>query len=220
MPLGDSWTVSIAYYEPGQDGADLANACCGELLRLRSELQMTSDGLLAAVRRRELTERVERCRYHVVNFLARVYAVRERAWDVAAALTDTKRPRTLNKDFTREVQSALEEKHPTVATAFSNLNRTIDSDVKLRNVATHRTFVWLSLVRMRMGEVEEVDDLYDILMNVDPDDPGYASDLRKMGKALSDYVREERRHIQEVTSAVLDFVGVVDVALQSDACFR
>lgn len=214
MSTERQWRIYDYWYKPHEDNRFQCMAYCGELTARSQELAIIRDGFENAVRRRDLLERARLCRYHHENLLFRIYCVRERVWDVLAALTEVPREKSGKRTFRRKVLSVLRERFPTVEAPLNELMILIVEDVRIRNVATHESFLLLGLARGE--EIEEFYDVVDLLMAMSPDDSPGDETHKVVKEALSKYVRGQRTHIGEIITTISDFVKEVRAWAEND----
>ena len=120
---------------------------------------MISEQLGKTLKQKEIDDVVRLCHFHYENLLFRIYALRERAWDVLAVLTDIPRRTTGNDKFRAEVLSRVEAAYPELSKAFLTVLNLIDSDIEFRNVATHKTILVLGLMRDDIQDIWEFDSV-------------------------------------------------------------
>ena len=119
MTPKDSPSIVVGYYDPEhhplkQSGWTseqkqrakykwIAQRCSGEIISLRNQLGTIMDQLSLALRRTDVDDVVHLCQFHHENYLFRIYSLRERAWDVLAALVEVPRKNTGNESFRNSV---------------------------------------------------------------------------------------------------------------------
>ncbi len=208
MTARDTPSVVVCYYDPKHDPENqpklIAHRCTAEIVLLCDQLGTTIEQLSLALRRKRIDDAVHLCQFHHENAIFRIYALRERAWDVLAALADVNRRSTGNKTFRESVLSKIEGAYPGLNDTFSNLLRLIDSDVRTRNVATHETFLFLGLT---FGDdFQNTYEIAGVLTWHDPKSEEGPRIQKMVRKALREFVAEDKKHIQEIVSLAFDFV--------------
>jgi hypothetical protein len=140
-----------------QNPKELAQRCCGEIVALCEQLRLGIQHIASAARRKEITVAIRLCEYYYEDAITRIYSLRERAWDVLAALVNVPRKTTGNKKFRKSVLARLGADYPELKKSFEKLLTIIDTDLKNRNITTHQTLLFLGVTL-----THDCRDTYDI----------------------------------------------------------
>jgi hypothetical protein len=204
----DTPSVVVCYYDPNYEPEKkpkrIAERYVAEVILLCNQLGIVADQLSLALRRKDIDDVVNLCQFHHENCLFRVYALDERAWEALKALTGVKQREKEKKiDFLDRVLFELKVAYPEVHKVFSKLRDLIALDRENRNVATHRTFLFLGL---SFGDdyhppFFEIDS---VLLSYDPHSEDGRRTQQMVREALAKFVAEEKKHIQEIISVALD----------------
>lgn len=217
MSSKDRLTVSAFYYDtevaPSNQPREIAERCQAEIISLGEQLSIISEQLSKALKQKEIDDVVRLCHFHYENLLFRIYALRERAWDVLAALTDIPRRITGNDKFRADVLSRIKAAYPELIKAFLTVLNLIDSDVEFRNVATHKTILMLGLMRDDIQDIWEFDS---VLMAYDPRSEDGIRMQKLVRRSLREFVLQQRQHIQEIFDAALEFSTQSDTAIRKE----
>lgn len=215
MPSKDRLTVSVFYYDtevaPSNQPREIAERCQAEIISLGEQLSMISEQLGKTLKQKEIDDVVRLCHFHYENLLFRIYALRERAWDVLAVLTDIPRRTTGNDKFRAEVLSRIKAAYPELSKAFLTVLNLIDSDIEFRNVATHKTILVLGLMRDDIQDIWEFDS---VLWAYDPRSEDGIRMQKLVRRSLRAFVLQQRQHIQEVFDAALEFSKQSNTAIR------
>lgn len=215
MSSTNELTVSVFYYDtevaPSNQPREIAKHCCAEIVMLCSQLLAIGELLDRALIQREIEDVVSLCHLHYENLLFRIYALRERAWDALAALTAIPRRSTSYDKFRNDVLSSVQATYPDLVRAFHGILSQIDSDVKLRNVATHKTILMLGLTRNDSQDIWEFDS---VLSTFDPDSEESRRLQKSVRKSLRAFVTEEKQHIRDIHDLALEFAKQCDTAIR------
>ncbi len=137
------------------------------------------------------------CQFHHENLLFRKYAVRERIWDIVEFLSNAQRRGNI-KNFLSLVQSRLDNDYPEVGYAFQMVQKIIDHDVNLRNIATHEGFFCLAFFDPS-GEAMSDGKTYD--------------HRRIVKNALGEFIWNDIHHAENFVSLSLKFVEKVHAVI-------
>ncbi len=155
----------VFYYDtqvsPENQPERVARRCGAEIILLCEQLFIISEQMTNSLRKKETEDIISLCHFHHENLLLRLYALRERVWDVMAALADVPRKATGNNQFRSSVLSRIKTNYPNIETAFSSLLSLIEPDMEWRNVATHETILILGLMGDNSANVWELELLLD-----------------------------------------------------------
>lgn len=209
-------SIIVGYYEtkvsPENEPRRIAQRCSAEIISLGNQLNTVSQQLTAGLRRRDINDVVDSTAFNYENFLFRVYSLRERVWDVLAALATVDRSRTGDKKFRELVLATISNTYPELYKAVLNLQTLIASDLELRNVGTHQTFLILGITYD--GDSNDLYDLDSAIQSFDPKSKVGKFRGSEIRKALGQFTREQRSHIEEIQRAAFDVVhqfhGVID----------
>lgn len=215
MPSIDKLTVSVFYYNtevaPSNQPREIAERCLAEITLLGEQLTIISHQLSKALAQKEIEDVGRLCHFHYENLLFRIYALRERAWDVLAALTDIPRRTTGNDKFRADVLSRVKAAHPELSNAFTAVLNLIDSDVEFRNVATHKTILMLGLMREETQDIWEFDS---VLLDFDPRSEDGIKMRKLAWRSLREFVVQQRQHIQEIFDTAFEFSKECDSSIR------
>lgn len=214
MPSIDNLTVSVFYYDTentvGNKPREIAQRCCAEIMALGEQLNIISGLLNKALRQKEIEDVVRLCHLHYEDLLFRLYALRERAWDVLAALTGTPRKATGNDRFRAEVLSKIKTAYPELEHTFRAILDFIDADIKLRNVATHKTFLIIGLTGEGASDIWEFDAM---LLTFDPESEAGVRMQKAVRKSLKEFVAQQIQHTQKVSDLICEFSKQCNLAI-------
>jgi hypothetical protein len=215
MPSSNQLTISVFYYDveaaPSNQPREIAERCRAEIILLSEQLAIIGEQLSKALTQKEIEDVVRLCHFHYENLLFRIYALRERAWDVLAALTDTQRRTTGNERFRADVLSKVQATDSGLSNAFHSILNLIDTDVRLRNVATHKTILALGLMREGVQDIWEFDS---VLWAVDPRTKDGIRIRELVRRSLREFVGQQRQHIQNLFDAAVAFSRECDSAIR------
>jgi len=201
-------SVVVCYYdintEQERQPKQITQRCTAEIIALCKQLDLVIDRLTLVLEQDDIDEAVDLCHFHYEDFLFRAYSLRERAWDVLAALAKVPRKQTNNESFRNSVLPEIESAFPKVYKAFSELVRMIDVNVSIRNVATHETFLFLGLTSG--DDFQNIYEIKEVLTQYDPAIENGRKVQTMVRNALQDFITEQSRHIQEINGKAFDFV--------------
>lgn len=191
----------------------IAERCTGEIVSLCSQLDFIAKQMAGSLRRKDIGDMTRECLFHHENYLFRVYALRERAWDILAALSDRERQPTERKAFRETVFSVLKKTYPDLYKSFSSLYTLIEADIELRNVATHRTFLFFGLASKEdLSDFQEIESMLDWF---DSESKAGIEIQKTLRLAIRKFVTRETNRIQEITKSAFEFASYCQGAINS-----
>ena len=202
-----AFELAVYWYEPPTPDEAIRRHW-GELIGSAHRLAYLRNELEAVLRLQDLDLALDRLFYHVENYVGRVYEVRERALRllalVSGRVSDVK---TLRKPATRDAAVVtLSATMPTVMRRYLKLQKLIDSDINLRNVHTHETFMQLGI--KALGTLYEPDSIFDAMR--DRSEPDATRIKRALRLAMRTFVRREVDRTQKIIEAIFDLAESLD----------
>jgi hypothetical protein len=209
-------SIVVCYYDTKEQETrkphELAQRCCGEIIARCEQLVLATQHLASAARQSDVTDATRGCEQHYEVAITRMYVIRERIWDVLAALCDVKRKNIGDERFRKAVFDRLEKNHPELKRLFDHLLREIDVPLEYRNVATHQTLLFLGIT---LGD--DFRDTYEIdsvLSWRDPDSPEGKQIQAKVRKALKTFAAREGHRFRQIADQVFEVVRVCSAAVR------
>ena len=179
-------------------------ACAGALGAIALGLLLSRVGLLEALRKRDLDDCAQSCRFYAESCITRTYYARERVWELMNLKAGHVGMKFRKKDLP-ELLERLQRNQPDLADCCRRFYQEIHSDVEVRNVATHQHFVFLAVFKGKhfFGEISE------ILQDIDPDSKDAPKEKRAVRAALKACVQERAKHTQTVADLALRLSGLL-----------
>ncbi len=211
------------YYDPAYDletkgPRAIARRACGEIAGLAADFELIANRFGSDLRYRYLDDVARRVAFDYEDYLHRVHCVRERSWDVLTGLSTRGQtllrdcdPRRLGTPRSRHdrdtILGEIGAVHPALHDAFTRLQKQVETDIGMRNVATHQTFIWIALMPDE-NDAREIND-YDF-----PADGNEAerSARKVVRKLLRGFVAERKSEIAALIGVARPFAEAGQVA--------
>jgi hypothetical protein len=185
--------------------------CAGEILAICEQLGVIADQLSLATEAQDVGDAARLCQLNHEDFIFRVYALFERGWDCLEMLLDKSRC-ALREDK----KAGLEQvrcTYPELYEAAMKLHSIVDLDVRMRNVATHETFLFLGLVLdSNYADVYEIDTVFTW---ADPRSEEGVRIEEMVRDALRRFAHRKQEQIGEFISAAHAFASCCTDAVNS-----
>jgi hypothetical protein len=184
--------------------------CWAQLCVSTHRLAFLRDELAAVNRIRNVDALLGRLAYHMENYLARVYELRERAAKLVATASQYKgKLNELKWRHTRELRvNALSNLVRTAASQYLELLALLDDDIDLRNRNTHETFLSLGF-----WDGNDVYDPLDVLVDLGREREAQQQFQRRLRREVNRKIREHEHKIGTIVAIAenlleqLDFVA-------------
>jgi hypothetical protein len=190
---------------------EIATRCKAEIFGIGNNLRNVTAEMRKSLRQKELADVARLCLYHYENLLFRMYSLRERAWDVQAALVDVPRERTGKQGFRLTVLTRTKAVYPELEIPFTRLQALIEGDMRTRNTATHETFLMLGLTNENFSNLWEVDS---VLESYDPESKDGLEIRKLVRRLLRQFVTEKEKHAGEVNDVATEYCDLCDEAIR------
>jgi hypothetical protein len=208
----DGWlqlSVHFGWYEAAREKSESpedaqtrrrderTRACTGALGAIALDLLLSRIGLLDALRKRDLDDCAQSCRFYAESCITRTYYARERVWELMNLKAGHVGMKFRRKNLP-ELLERVQRNQPDLADCCRRFYQEIHSDVEIRNAATHQHFVFLTVFigKHFFGEIG------DILQDIDPDSKDGPKVKRAVRAALKAFVQERAEHTQTVADLV------------------
>ncbi|GAB4566230.1 MAG: hypothetical protein Kow0047_17450 [Anaerolineae bacterium] len=205
-------SIVVGYYESANDPPRFrATRCTAEVIAICEQLRIIADKLSIAPEARDIRDATHLCQLYYEDFIFRVYALFERGWDILEMLLDKPRG-TLRKDKKAGLEQ-MRHLYPELYEAAMKLHGIVDLGVRMRNAATHETFLVLLL-----AFDSDYSDLYEIDSVFTWADPCSEKGMRieeMVRKALRCFACWQRAQINEFILAAHAFASFCTVAVNS-----
>jgi hypothetical protein len=195
-----------------QNPKDLARRCCGEIVALWQQLELTTGLLEAAAKRSDVMEAVRLVEYYYEDAMARVFNLRERIWDCLAVIVDIPRPDHWTERLRERVRRALEADYPIIKQAFDTFLAMADVELHYRRLATHERLFFLGI-----SFDQDHDAFYEIdgvLLSHAPES-SEGKEIRVMTiKALRSFARQKAQEIDSIARQAIEVERLCSDAIQ------
>lgn len=157
----------------------------------------------------DLSEMAFLCQFHFENYIFRVYAIRERLWDILARLAGIHKGKSSEKVFKEKVQSSLEMNFPGLAGEYSEFVSHFRAEVEMRNYITHEGFVRPAIVLASL--VDNFDNIKALAEYVKSDvqdiDKWKLASPEDVRGAIETFVAGEKNHIRRIIKETTSFLA-------------